>query len=310
MFEGVIKDVHGAMYASMVRGIILYHAHHLRLLTTYGAIASATKTLPRGGQLAQALALITEDDFKAKRPLSTAVVVSTDRKIPGTGFFQQCRELGLNIPRTDEDEDIFWKRELARMGVAPFTLTEMVDDPNSQCATFVRELREASEDPDFRVVKTFKAPARSRSVVVSDQDAVVAAVHDEASPAPWRAPRPAKYLMVPGKELRVGDVVVLRSTSQGESVENVMKGANPIKDAPDFLGRLQKLRKSRAVSEEEVVVTSVETLNRTHGEGGDVLWRGGGRAFSTPTEGVHLKIKARQEKTAEPEAEPFSSLPR
>ncbi len=126
MFDHVIKDVQLTMFASMVRGIVLHYANHLKLLVTYGSLARSLETLPKGGQLAQALALITEDDHRAKRPLSTAVVVSNDREIPGSGFFTQCRSLGYHINRDDDAEWTFWKNQLDRMGVAPFTLETLV----------------------------------------------------------------------------------------------------------------------------------------------------------------------------------------
>lgn len=122
MFDHITKDVQLAMFASMVRGIVLHYSNHLRLLVTYGAIAESVKTLPRGGQLAQALALITEDDHKAKRPLTTAVVVNAEHEIPGVGFFEQCRTLGYTIDTTPDAECLFWKNQLDRMRVAPFTL--------------------------------------------------------------------------------------------------------------------------------------------------------------------------------------------
>jgi len=129
------------MYASMVRGIVLYHAHHLKLLTTYGAIASATKVLPRGGQLAQAIALITEDDHKAKRPLSTAVVVNSKTGRPGSGFFIQCRQLGFEIGESDDDELDFWYAQLFKLGVQPVTLEGFGDKGDS----YMREVGSLSE---------------------------------------------------------------------------------------------------------------------------------------------------------------------
>lgn len=126
MFEHVTKDVQMAMFASMVRGIVLHYANHLKLLVTYGSLARTLETLPKGGQLAQALALITEDDHKAQRPLTTAVVVNNDREIPGSGFFTQCRSLGYHINRDDDAEWTFWKNHLDRMEVAPFTLESLV----------------------------------------------------------------------------------------------------------------------------------------------------------------------------------------
>lgn len=125
MFTNVVKDVGHAMYASMVRGIILYHAYHLRLLVTYGEIARSLNSLPNGGQLGQALRLITEDDFKNKRPLSTAVVVNSQDNTPGEGFFTQCLELGYDVPYETRYE--FWMSHLTRLDVAPLTLSDHLD---------------------------------------------------------------------------------------------------------------------------------------------------------------------------------------
>jgi hypothetical protein len=94
MFEEIIKDVKLSMYASMVRGIVVHYAFTLKRLVTYGDIAKSLRTLPGGGQLSQALALITEEDHRNKAPLTVSVVVNGDTKIPGEGFFVQCSELG------------------------------------------------------------------------------------------------------------------------------------------------------------------------------------------------------------------------
>lgn len=119
-----------AMYASQVRGIVLYHANHLKLLVTYGEIATALGTTPRGAQLGQALALITEDDFKNKRPLTTAIVVNAETKRPGKGFFDQCAQLHQAASRDGVTllqnlEEGFWESQIKQMGVAPFYLSEL-----------------------------------------------------------------------------------------------------------------------------------------------------------------------------------------
>lgn len=128
MFTNVVKDVGIAMYASMVRGIVLHYAYHLRLLVTYGEVTRSLNCLPNGGQLGQALRLITEDDHRNGRPLSTAVVVNSKEKIPGEGFFTQCLELGYQFSEADRDD--FWRGQLSKLQVAPFLLSELaqVDD--------------------------------------------------------------------------------------------------------------------------------------------------------------------------------------
>lgn len=158
MFDHVTKDVQLAMYASMVRGVVLHYANHLKLLVTYGALARTLETIPGGGQLAQALSLITEDDHRAKRPLSTAVVVNNNREFPGSGFFTQCRSLGYHINRDDDAEYVFWKNQLDRMGVAPFTLETLVQTPEDEnCVRVIR--RPFVTDAVSRGIRTTTAPA-------------------------------------------------------------------------------------------------------------------------------------------------------
>lgn len=124
MFESTVKAVQRDLYVAQVFGIVSYFANHLKLLVTYGDIASALKVTPRGGQLAQALAAITEADYKAKRPPSTAVVVNKHTGRPGSGFFVQCRQLGWPVGATPTDEETFWQEVIGRLGIAPMTLED------------------------------------------------------------------------------------------------------------------------------------------------------------------------------------------
>lgn len=121
MFTNVVKDVGLAMYASMVRGIVLFHAYHLKLCTTYGDVGRSLNVIPSGGQLAQALALITADDHRNGWPLSAAVVINNHERMPGAGFFSQARELGYEF----ENESEFWQLQLSKMGTAPLLLSEL-----------------------------------------------------------------------------------------------------------------------------------------------------------------------------------------
>ncbi len=127
MFESTVKAVQRDLYVAQVHGIVSFFANHLKLLVTYGDIASALEGTPRGGQLAQALAAITEADHKAKKPLTTTVVVNSHASKPGSGFFAQCRQLGYEVGSTEKDEEDFWLSQLQRLKVAPHTLTNTIE---------------------------------------------------------------------------------------------------------------------------------------------------------------------------------------
>jgi|SRR6478609_731926 len=100
MFEHFERDARLVMRACCVRGILLDRIFSRKTIT-YQELAQILKTLPGGGELAQSLSLITADDAAQKRPLSVAVVVNSRTGVPGKGFFDQCRELGL-LKKTDK----------------------------------------------------------------------------------------------------------------------------------------------------------------------------------------------------------------
>lgn len=158
MFEHIEKDVGRAMFASMVRGIILYHTNHLKLLVTYGEIATALKTLPGGGQMSQALALITENDARNKRPLSTAIVVNSQTKRPGKGFFDQCQALGVKFTSPED----FWQDQIKKLGVAEFYLSELdkiESRPDTELDSLGRSVvAKVSEAKERGQTWTFKTP--------------------------------------------------------------------------------------------------------------------------------------------------------
>lgn len=119
-FEHLSKNVESGLYAATVKGILLYHLNVTKRLVTYGNLAAATAGLPKGGQLAQALERIAEDDHLNKRHISTAIVVNEKTGLPGAGFFNQCRSLGHPVPKSPEGELLFWKQLLNHLNVLPF----------------------------------------------------------------------------------------------------------------------------------------------------------------------------------------------
>lgn len=158
MFDDTVKGVQRDLYVAQVFGIVAFFAKHLRLLVSYGDIASALGTVPRGGQLAQALAVITENDHKANRPLSTAVVVGKHTGKPGAGFFTQARQLGYNVGGSEKDEEDFWSRQLDRLGVFPATLEDkyVVEDDQGRgivsrtVTPAISPRRDVSELPGYK----------------------------------------------------------------------------------------------------------------------------------------------------------------
>jgi len=100
MFEHFERDARQVMRACAVRGILLDRIYNHRSTITYKELANALNTLPGGGELSQSLTLITADDAAKKLPLSVAIVVNSMSGVPGEGFFNQCRELGL-LPNPD-----------------------------------------------------------------------------------------------------------------------------------------------------------------------------------------------------------------
>lgn len=128
MFRHVVKDVEMAIFTAAVHGIVRYHTHHLRLLTTYGALADTLDKPPAGAQLAHALRYITEHEHKQGIVPCSIGVVNSHTCIPGAGLFNQLRELGHKIGDEPDDERQYWLGMLAKLGIAPFTLEMLVQE--------------------------------------------------------------------------------------------------------------------------------------------------------------------------------------
>lgn len=82
---------------------------------TYGEIAEMMPNIPKRGnymsrEVGQLSGEISQYEHLRGRPLLSAVVVRGDKKMPGEGFFDMGRELGMLQEGTDERS--FWEREL------------------------------------------------------------------------------------------------------------------------------------------------------------------------------------------------------
>jgi hypothetical protein len=284
MLDNIVNDVRIALYTQAVRGIVLYHSNHLKLLTTYGAIADAIKATPSGGQINQTLARIAEEDFEAKGPLTTAVVVNATTSRPGKGFFAQARHLGIEITQDEAAEDAFWHDQLRKLGVAPFTLegfiTKMAEEPQS-----------TNENP--KVVGGLYTKLRSTTILTGET------VFDEndlkdkiAANLKGNSPLPEyDKIYLPAGRLIPGDIVLWTDAH------------NP----------------GIACRKQSYVARELKVSSVRH-EGATTIWTSGAETFTIPSYGTHLKIRPRPSKmyinvpiaAKKPEepVEPASQLPR
>jgi hypothetical protein len=104
------------------RGSVTYHRVFYELMTaaryrgtvTYQEIAQLMSLPMRGSYLAretgQILGEISEDEVSNNRPMLSAVAVGVSG-VPGSGFFDLARDLGVFTGSTKEEEMQFWENE-------------------------------------------------------------------------------------------------------------------------------------------------------------------------------------------------------
>jgi hypothetical protein len=67
------------------------------------------------GQIGWLLGQVSFEEARRGKPLLSALVVNADTRKPGSGLFDLARdELGLNVGRSEREEDSFWLEEAAR----------------------------------------------------------------------------------------------------------------------------------------------------------------------------------------------------
>jgi len=83
---------------------------------TYQQLACIVGLPPQGNhmgrELGQLLGEISDDEAQRKRPMLSAVAVGKSGK-PGPGFFDLARSLGKLESTSRDEENCFWKREMA-----------------------------------------------------------------------------------------------------------------------------------------------------------------------------------------------------
>lgn len=90
----------------------LVRAAEYRGVTTYQDIALIMELPQRGSHMGREvghiLGEISEDEFRANRPMLSAVAVNVHGR-PGPGFFKLARDLGR--PCGEGEEKVFWEAE-------------------------------------------------------------------------------------------------------------------------------------------------------------------------------------------------------
>jgi len=242
-FEKVSKDVEAGLFTAAVKGILLYHIHCTKHLVTYGDLADATSSMPHGGQLAQALKRIAEDDHQKKRPLSTAVVVSNERHFPGEGFFKQCEELGYQVGHTPEEHLLFWRTMLNKLGVLPVMSDiagEYLDTLASQTGKNLaqdseleilsglwseerRLARGPMDKEDETKVILPKAPSTAQSILRDDAPEGVPLLSSEEQRK--RVMAESAFVHVPAHHVKEGDVLI-NPTNVGDGADEKVSGVD------------------------------------------------------------------------------------
>jgi hypothetical protein len=80
--------------------------------TSYIDIAKVVGVFSGGDVLARILGKIAEADYKAGRPISTALVIRKDTGMPGDGFFSHMTSLGATVGTTLADHKKYWQAQV------------------------------------------------------------------------------------------------------------------------------------------------------------------------------------------------------
>ena len=109
---GIPTATQHGLLVLQVRAVI-EHAVQAKTFIHYLPLAKSLKCFSGGKQLAQALGSIMEEDQKAGRTLTCALVVSSITGRPGKGFFQKAKDLGYQFT----NDNTFWESQCKALEV-------------------------------------------------------------------------------------------------------------------------------------------------------------------------------------------------
>lgn len=307
-FDRLSKNVEAGLYAATVKGILLYKIEIDKRLISYGDLAQATSQLPKGGQLAQALQKIAEDDQTHGRPLSTCIVVNEATKMPGDGFFRQCLDLGHKFEETPTGRLLFWRAMLKSLGVVTdrgsdewvsvcgaldLNIEKSSEIDTLQSLWSLEELQEAkaAAEATERQLKQYRSDPHTKG---AGRPAISTLFNDRPQPDRDSPPPP--------------DPVVRRLSGFGDWEQQKKRAfASGVLRVPPR--NLQKGDVVLGVDNQELVVASVTTQGETGGPD-IVIWTDTtGRQHRELAVGSHRRVKRAAEPSVAVETEPQDSGP-
>lgn len=118
MLQSLSKTIERHLKMAEVRGILKYYLA-LGQTITYLELAKPLGMFSGGSELATILGDLMEQDVEAKRPILSSLVVRSDTRRPGVGYFEMARCLELPLGPSASDEEDFWQKQAALLGVTP-----------------------------------------------------------------------------------------------------------------------------------------------------------------------------------------------
>ncbi len=128
------KAVSKAIVRAEVRGILRFCAS-IRHRVTYVSLAKSLQMFSGGTELASILGDIMVEDFQAGHPILSSLVVKTSTGIPGGGYFNYAKKIGLQGHR--EPDVHFWRNQMAAfsswgsVGATSIVIGKLPYDPST-----------------------------------------------------------------------------------------------------------------------------------------------------------------------------------
>ena len=114
MLGSALREMKTVVRAAEVRGIIKYHILQRRTVT-YRGVSEPLGLLAVGADFFKLLGMISREDYRRGRALSSAIVVSKGTGVPSYGFFEHAQRIGAFDPNRQSKEE-FWTEQMQRLG--------------------------------------------------------------------------------------------------------------------------------------------------------------------------------------------------
>jgi hypothetical protein len=165
MLDGINRHMRAIIRLSETRAALKVYISKNELVT-YEDLAEVLGVSVGKGFM-DTLAAVSRDDYNNGRPICTSIVVSTNSRFPGKGFFDHAQRLGAYVPaeqadppedvqvgndtmtREYYDQQVFWLTQLDKLGYdLDALLTDDYDVPATITAELVAQVRAEIEADD------------------------------------------------------------------------------------------------------------------------------------------------------------------